>query len=210
MKCEIISIGSELTSGQNLDTNSQWLSRRLAEMGIPVGWHTTVADDLDDNAAAFRLAARRAGLVLITGGLGPTQDDLTREALARAAGVELVLHQPSLEQIEQMFVRRNRAMPERNRVQALFPAGGDAERLRVGVEVVGDGGVPADGDADLGEAAAEPLAVGVEVAAAGQLAADGDDFRFHERRVPPARVPGPSAAAYIGYQPRPGPGRGVT
>src|SRR5437762_656766 len=87
MKCEIISIGSELTSGQNLDTNGQWLSRRLAEIGVPVGWHTTVADDLDDNVAAFRIAAQRARLVLATGGLGPTQDDLTRAALARAAGV---------------------------------------------------------------------------------------------------------------------------
>src|SRR5437899_11763166 len=89
MKAEIISIGSELTSGQNLDTNGQWLSLRLAEIGIPVGWHTTVADDLEDNAEAFRIASRRAGLVLITGGLGPTQDDLTREPLARMAGVDV-------------------------------------------------------------------------------------------------------------------------
>src|SRR6266849_39179 len=96
MKTEIISIGSELTSGQNLDTNSQWLSQRLAAVGIPVAWHTTVADDLEDNVAAFRIAAERAQLVLATGGLGPTQDDLTREALAQMAGVELVsTHPPS-------------------------------------------------------------------------------------------------------------------
>jgi nicotinamide-nucleotide amidase len=125
MKTELISIGSELTSGQNLDTNSQWLSRRLAEIGIPVGWHTTVADDLDDNVAAFRIAAQRARLVLVTGGLGPTQDDLTREALARAAGVELVFHPESFEHIRQMFARRNRSMPERNRVQAMSPAGAE-------------------------------------------------------------------------------------
>jgi len=123
MKCEILSIGSELTSGQNLDTNSQWLSRRLAEIGIAVGWHTTVADDLDANIEAFRIASRRAGLVLATGGLGPTQDDLTREVLARVAGVELVENAESLRQIEEMFRRRNRTMPQRNRVQALFPAG---------------------------------------------------------------------------------------
>ncbi|HEY7426533.1 MAG TPA: competence/damage-inducible protein A [Gemmataceae bacterium] len=122
MKCEILSIGSELTSGQNLDTNSQWLSRRLAEIGIAVGWHTTLADDLDDNLEAFRIATRRAGLVLATGGLGPTQDDLTREVLARVASVELVEHVESLRHIEEMFRRRNRVMPERNRVQALFPA----------------------------------------------------------------------------------------
>ncbi len=125
MKAEVISIGSELASGQNLDTNSQWLSLRLAEIGIPVGWHTVVADDLDDNVAAFRIATGRAGLVLITGGLGPTQDDLTREALARAAGIELVHNSESLEQIRQMFARRNRQMTERNRVQALFPAGAE-------------------------------------------------------------------------------------
>jgi nicotinamide-nucleotide amidase len=125
MKAEIISVGSELTSGQNLDTNSQWLSQRLAEIGIAVGWHTTVADDLTDNVAAFRIATERAGLVLITGGLGPTQDDLTREALAALAGVELIFHPESFEQIRQMFARRNRPMPERNRVQALFPAGAE-------------------------------------------------------------------------------------
>ena len=126
MKSEILSIGSELTSGQNLDTNSQWLSRRLAEVGIAVGWHTTIADDLDANIDAFRIAAGRAGLVLLTGGLGPTQDDLTRESLARAAGVELVFHQELYDQIDEMFRRRNRAMPERNRVQAMLPAGAEA------------------------------------------------------------------------------------
>src|SRR5215467_4588946 len=101
MKCEVISIGSELTSGQNLDTNSQWLSRRLAEIGIPVGWHTTVADDLDDNVAAFRIAAGRARLVLASGRHGPTQDDRTGEAVARAAGVELVLKEDCLAGVEQ-------------------------------------------------------------------------------------------------------------
>jgi nicotinamide-nucleotide amidase len=125
MKTEILSIGSELTSGQNLDTNSQWLSQRLAEIGIPVGWHTTIADNLADNVEAFRIAAQRANLVIATGGLGPTQDDLTREALARAGGIELVLHEESLEQIRQMFARRNRTMPDRNSVQAMFPAGAE-------------------------------------------------------------------------------------
>jgi nicotinamide-nucleotide amidase len=125
MYAEILSIGSELTSGQNLDTNSQWLSRRLAEIGIAVGWHTTIADDLAINVEAFRIAARRARLVIATGGLGPTQDDLTRQALAQAAGVELVLHAESLEQIRQMFERRRRTMPERNSVQALVPVGAE-------------------------------------------------------------------------------------
>jgi competence/damage-inducible protein CinA-like protein len=126
MKAEIISIGSELTSGQNLDTNSQWLSLRLAEMGIPVGWHTTVADDLEDNVQAFRIAAERANLVIVTGGLGPTQDDLTRDALAKLAGVELLFHPESFDQIQALFARFKRAMPERNRVQAFLPEGAEA------------------------------------------------------------------------------------
>src|SRR3974377_537182 len=110
MKAEIISIGSELTTGQNLDTNGQWLSRRLAEIGISVGWHTTIADDLEDNVAAFRIAPQRADVVLATGGLGPTQDDLTREVLARVAGVELAFHPELFEQIAEMFRRRHRPM----------------------------------------------------------------------------------------------------
>ncbi len=103
MKAEIISIGSEITTGQNLDTNCQWLSRQLAEIGIAVGWHTTIADDLEDNIAAFRLATERASLVIATGGLGPTQDDLTREVVAQVAGVELVFDPASFEHIRQMF-----------------------------------------------------------------------------------------------------------
>jgi nicotinamide-nucleotide amidase len=126
MKAEILSIGTELTSGQNLDTNSQWLSQRLAEIGIPVGWHTTVADDLDANLDAFRIATGRAQLVLATGGLGPTLDDLTREVLAKLAGVELVFHQELFDQIQEMFRKRSRTMPERNRVQAYLPAGAEA------------------------------------------------------------------------------------
>src|SRR5438552_11083618 len=125
MKAEILSIGSELTSGQNLDTNSQWLSQRLAEIGILVGWHTTIADDIGDGVVALRIAAERAGLVLITGGLGPTQDDLIRETLAELGGVELVFHPPSFEHIQQLFAQRHRTMPERNRVQAMFPAGAE-------------------------------------------------------------------------------------
>jgi nicotinamide-nucleotide amidase len=126
MKAEILSIGSEITSGQNLDTNSQWLSRRLAEIGIPVGFHTTVADDLADNVAVLRAATERADLVIATGGLGPTQDDLTREVIAAVAGVPLVEDAVSLAHIRELFARRSREMPERNRVQALQPEGAEA------------------------------------------------------------------------------------
>src|SRR5260370_18560920 len=116
MRAEIISIGSELTTGQSLDTNSEWLSLRLAEIGIPVIWHTTIADDLDANLDAFRLAARRAGLVIATGGLGPTQDDLTREALAAVSGVELLFPAPAFAHSPGLFARPKPAMPEPNRL----------------------------------------------------------------------------------------------
>ena len=90
MRAEIISIGDELTTGQRLDTNSQWLSERLLEIGVPVAFHTTVGDTLDDNVLVFRQAAERADVIVATGGLGPTADDLTRQALAEVAGVPLV------------------------------------------------------------------------------------------------------------------------
>ena len=123
MRAEIISIGSELTSGVSLDTNAQWLSARLAEVGINVAYHTTVADDMEANVGVFKVATQRADLVIVTGGLGPTLDDLTREALAQVAGVELVFDQASFDRLEAIFQYLKRPMPERNRVQAYFPAG---------------------------------------------------------------------------------------
>ncbi|RIK73689.1 MAG: damage-inducible protein CinA [Planctomycetota bacterium] len=120
---EVISIGDELTSGQRLDTNSQWISLQLGELGVRAMYHTTVADDLPANIAVFRSAVERADIVVASGGLGPTADDLTRDAVAHMAGVELVLDETQLRAIEAMFSRRGRPMPERNRVQALFPAG---------------------------------------------------------------------------------------
>jgi nicotinamide-nucleotide amidase len=125
MRAEVISIGTEIATGQSLDTNSRWLSLRLGEVGLPVAFHTTVGDDLADNVACFRIALDRADVVIATGGLGPTLDDLTREALARVAGVGLVEHAPSLEHIRALFARRNRPMPDRNRVQALVPEGAE-------------------------------------------------------------------------------------
>lgn len=123
MLAEVISIGDELTSGQRLDTNSQWLAERLGELGIATLYHTTVGDDLAANVRVFREAIDRADLVVVTGGLGPTADDLTREAVAQTAGVELELDVASLEHIGKLFERRKRAMPPANRVQALFPRG---------------------------------------------------------------------------------------
>ncbi|MBS0209593.1 MAG: CinA family nicotinamide mononucleotide deamidase-related protein [Planctomycetes bacterium] len=123
LRAEIVSIGDELTSGQRLDTNSQWLSQRLGEIGVPVVAHVTVADDRAANVEVFRQAVARAEIVIATGGLGPTADDLTREVLAEVAGVPLELDPAQLEHIQRIFSRRQRPMPERNRVQALFPVG---------------------------------------------------------------------------------------
>ncbi len=119
----LLSIGDELVLGQTVDTNTAWLAQRLARRGIACVRHETVADDRALIAAALRRAARDARLVLVSGGLGPTADDLTREALADAMGVSLELHEPSLNQLLKFFKRLDKPMPERNRVQAMCPIG---------------------------------------------------------------------------------------
>lgn len=125
MQAEIIAIGSELTNGEKLDTNSQWLSTELASVGISTHFHTTIADHLDEMVEQLRLSSQRSDLILITGGLGPTLDDLTRQALAELTGVELEIDAESLNVIEAMFQKRAREMPERNRIQAMFPQGSE-------------------------------------------------------------------------------------
>ncbi len=125
LRAEIIAIGDELTTGQRVDTNSQWLSQQLVNLGFEVVRHTTIGDDLPINVEAFRSAAKLADVVITTGGLGPTADDLTRDALAEAAGVELKMDNHSLERIEAMFKRSGRKMPANNRRQAEFPVGAD-------------------------------------------------------------------------------------
>ena len=146
MRAEIIAIGSELTSGQSLDTNSQWLSQQLAALGVTVAFHTTLSDVLEDHLTAFRIACERADLVVMSGGLGPTQDDLTREALAEVTGVPLVEDADSLAAIAAMFARRNRVMSERNRVQALFPRGAEPLVNPVGTVQAGDLDADRSGD----------------------------------------------------------------
>lgn len=122
---EVISIGDEMTSGARLDTNAQWLSRRLGELGVAVDFHSTVGDTLEHNVAVFRTACERADVVVATGGLGPTRDDLTREALAMLVGQPLERRDDAVEHIRNLFARRQREMPERNVVQAMFPRGSE-------------------------------------------------------------------------------------
>ena len=123
MHAEVIALGDEITSGQLLDTNSQWLSLRLEELGIRVLHHTTVGDELEPIAQVFRQAIGRSDVIVATGGLGPTADDLTRDALARATGKKLVLDPQSLEYVRALFARRRREMPKQNEIQAMFPEG---------------------------------------------------------------------------------------
>ncbi|MCG8650037.1 MAG: molybdopterin-binding protein [Pirellulales bacterium] len=125
LTAEVVSIGDEMTSGARLDTNAQWISRRLGELGVVVTHHSTVADTLEDNVAVFQIASERVDVVVCTGGLGPTRDDLTRQALADLTGQPLELRPAALAHIESLFAQRQRAMPERNRFQAMFPAGSD-------------------------------------------------------------------------------------
>ena len=110
MLAEIVAIGSEITSGAKLDTNSQWLSQQLSDLGIPTGYHTSIADDLDANVACLRIAVERADVVI-----------LTRSALAALINKPLVMDEAALQAIEEMFRKRGRVMPDRNRVQAEFP-----------------------------------------------------------------------------------------
>ncbi len=140
MRAEVISIGDEMTTGQRLDTNSQWLSQRLTELGLEVAFHTTVGDELADNIAVFRAAFERADVVVTTGGLGPTADDLTRDAIAAATGTKLWRDASSLAHIERLFQARGREMPARNVVQADFPEGAvpipNAHGTAPGIEMI--------------------------------------------------------------------------
>jgi nicotinamide-nucleotide amidase len=119
----IISVGTELVTGQCLDTNATWLSEQLASVGVEVLEHVTVGDQLHQAARAIRQGIDRFDLVVATGGLGPTRDDLTREALAHAVGQPLVEDEEALRQIEAYFERLQRPFIEGNRVQALVPRG---------------------------------------------------------------------------------------
>jgi nicotinamide-nucleotide amidase len=126
MRAEIIAIGDELITGQRLDTNTQWISQRLVELGFPVAYHTTVGDCLEDNVNVLHAAIERADVVVLTGGLGPTADDLTREAVAAATHTKLIRDQQEVARIRALFTRRGRDMPDSNAVQADLPSGAKA------------------------------------------------------------------------------------
>lgn len=124
---EIFSQGEEVVTGQTVDTNAAWLSEHVVNMGFTVTRHTAVGDKLDDLIALLREISVRADCCICTGGLGPTSDDLTAEAVAKAFGLPLEFDEIAFDQIKRFFTLRNRPMPEANRKQAMFPKG--AERI---------------------------------------------------------------------------------
>ena len=122
-EASVVSIGNEVLSGQTVDTNTANLSRKLLSIGIPVVSSYTVGDDIDTIVRAFNLASTDAEVVLATGGLGPTDDDLTRQALAKFLDVELQLQNELLQKIQNFFTNRNLQMPSKSKIQAYIPAG---------------------------------------------------------------------------------------
>ncbi len=123
MRAEIISIGTELLLGEIVDTNAAWLAQQLAGAGVDVFFRTTVGDNAGRIAEVVRLALGRADVVITTGGLGPTVDDVTREGIALATGCELVLDETLLEQIRERFSRWTQRMSDNNVRQAYIPRG---------------------------------------------------------------------------------------
>jgi nicotinamide-nucleotide amidase len=124
--CEIVTIGDELCRGEIVDTNSAWLAVRLWELGLPVAWMTSCRDVAGDLAQALRTASERAGLVLVSGGLGPTEDDLTVDVVASLAGGTPEPHAPSLEKMQARFARAKFEVTPNNLRQVRVPAGATA------------------------------------------------------------------------------------
>jgi len=126
IKASIVSIGNELLSGQTVSTNAAYLGEQLLTIGIPVVSSYTVGDEIDSIVRSFSSASSDADVIIATGGLGPTDDDLTRQALAKLLGTELQLQDELLQTIQNFFTSRNRQMSSKNKIQAYIPAGAKA------------------------------------------------------------------------------------
>jgi competence/damage-inducible protein CinA-like protein len=155
MRAEIIATGSELLSGGVVDTNSVFLAEELLDIGIETAFKTIVGDDEKDMEDAVRTARERVDIILVTGGIGPTEDDITRKALARVLKKRLVLSDDALKAVKAVFKAKGKEYPGANDRQALIPAGARLLRNPIGVApgftVVEDGkfvavlpGVPAE------------------------------------------------------------------
>ena len=123
MRAEIVGVGTEILLGQIANSNAQWISEKLAGIGIDVVHHQAVGDNVERIADSFRLALSRSDAVIVTGGLGPTQDDVTRDGIALALGVKLERHHEIEEFLRERFAGLGREMPAINLVQADVPAG---------------------------------------------------------------------------------------
>lgn len=122
MKATILSVGTELLFGQITNTNTVFLSQQLNLLGFDVMYHYTVGDNPKRLEELIHMAFKDCDLIITTGGLGPTQDDLTKEIACRALGDEMRLHQPSMERLETYFKKQNRKMTENNKKQAYMPS----------------------------------------------------------------------------------------
>jgi competence/damage-inducible protein CinA-like protein len=123
MRCEVIAVGTELLLGQIVDTNSSWMGEHLAVAGIDSHFQTKVGDNLARIVSCIRLGLQRSDAVILCGGLGPTQDDITREAIAEVMGVSLIRDHDIGERIRAMFAARGRTMTDNNLRQADVPEG---------------------------------------------------------------------------------------
>src|SRR6187549_3998074 len=123
MNAIILSVGDELVLGQTIDTNSAWLSQQLAAVGCAVIAHATLPDDQKKIENAIAYSAPQCDFLIISGGIGPTEDDLTRQALASVLGVELELNEQWLTKLHDFFQSLGREMPPTNKIQAMIPRG---------------------------------------------------------------------------------------
>jgi len=123
MKVEVLAVGTELLMGQIANTNAQYISAKLPEVGVGVYYHSVVGDNPERLRASLKLALERADVVITTGGLGPTKDDLTKETIASELGLEMELDKPSYDALIEHFSGINRPMTENNVKQAYLPKG---------------------------------------------------------------------------------------
>lgn len=123
MNAEILAVGTELLMGQIANTNAQYISKKLNDIGVNVYYHSVVGDNPIRLKDSLLAALKRSDLVVMTGGLGPTQDDITKETVSEVLGKKLVLHEESLERIKTFFNRINRKMTDNNVKQAYLPEG---------------------------------------------------------------------------------------
>ena len=131
-KASIITIGNEILTGHTVNTNAAFIAENLLSIGVSVISEHTVGDQIDPIIKAFRLAADEADLILVTGGLGPTEDDMTRRALAKFLGTDLQLDEELFEKIEDQFKKRGMSMPSNNKRQAFMPKGAAAITNKIG------------------------------------------------------------------------------